>query len=73
MIAIANSDHAGHNALIINNDKFYSTGKQFRESIKIEDFDLLILDWHLPDTTGIDELDWLRKEKASNTDNPDNG
>lgn len=46
--------------------QFYSTGKQFRESMKIEDFDLLILDWHLPDTTGIDELDWLRKEKASN-------
>ena len=46
--------------------QFYSTGKQFRESMKIEDFDLLILDWHLPDTTGIDELDWLRNEKASN-------
>ena len=32
-----------------------------------EEFDLLLLDWHLPDTTGIDELDWLRGEKSSNT------
>lgn len=46
--------------------QFYTSGKDFRKSLKIEDFDLLILDWHLPDTTGIDELDWLRKEKASN-------
>ena len=46
--------------------QFYTSGKDFRKSIKIEDFDLLILDWHLPDTNGIYELDWLRKEKASN-------
>lgn len=46
--------------------QFYTSGKDFRKSMKIEDFDLLILDWHLPDTTGIDELDWLRNEKASN-------
>lgn len=44
----------------------YTTGKCFRESINIENFDLLILDWHLPDTTGIDELDWLRDKKSSN-------
>lgn len=46
--------------------QFYTTGKKFREAMQNEDFDLLILDWHLPDTTGIDELDWLRNEKASN-------
>ena len=44
----------------------YTTGKSFREAINNESFDLLVLDWHLPDTTGIDELDWLRTEKASN-------
>lgn len=44
----------------------YTTGKSFREAINNESFDLLVLDWHLPDTTGIDELDWLRIEKASN-------
>ncbi len=45
----------------------YTTGKSFREAINREAFDLLVLDWHLPDTTGINELDWLRSEKASNT------
>jgi DNA-binding response OmpR family regulator len=45
----------------------YMTGKSFREAISRENFDLLVLDWHLPDTTGIKELDWLRSEKASTT------
>lgn len=45
----------------------YTNGKSFREAIDRETFDLLVLDWHLPDTTGIEELDWLRGEKASNT------
>ena len=47
--------------------KSYTTGKSFREAIDTEDFDLLVLDWHLPDTTGIEELDWLRHEKSLNT------
>ena len=45
----------------------YTTGKSFREAMNTENFDLLVLDWHLPDTTGIEELDWLRGEKASTT------
>lgn len=44
----------------------YTTGQSFREGVDAENFDLLVLDWHLPDTTGIEELDWLRGEKASN-------
>ena len=44
----------------------FTTGEKFRAAMESETFDLLILDWHLPDTTGIDELDWLRKEKSSN-------
>lgn len=43
----------------------YTTGKSFREAMNRENFDLLVLDWHLPDTTGIRELDWLRGEMAS--------
>lgn len=43
----------------------YETGKSFREAMDKENFDLLVLDWHLPDTTGLDELDWLRGEKTS--------
>lgn len=45
----------------------YTTGKSFREALHRKDFDLLVLDWHLPDTTGIEELDWLRSERASTT------
>ncbi|MBT8120182.1 MAG: response regulator transcription factor [Gammaproteobacteria bacterium] len=45
----------------------YTTGQSFREAMNSENFDLLVLDWHLPDTTGIEELDWLRGERASNT------
>jgi DNA-binding response OmpR family regulator len=45
----------------------YTTGKSFRQAMATEKFDVLILDWELPDTTGIDELDWLRHYKASRT------
>jgi len=45
----------------------FTNGKSFREAMQHEDFDLLVLDWHLPDTTGINELDWLRSGKAVNT------
>jgi DNA-binding response OmpR family regulator len=45
--------------------RFYKTGKSFREALHSENFDLLVLDWHLPDTTGLDELDWLRVDKGS--------
>lgn len=44
----------------------YRTRKYFRIAVDLEDFDLLLLDWHLPDTSGIDELKWIRVEKASN-------
>ncbi len=45
----------------------YTTGESFRDAMNSENFDLLVLDWHLPDTTGIEELDWLRGERASST------
>jgi len=44
----------------------YKTGKSFRDAFVEESFDMLILDWHLPDTTGIKELDWIRCELLSN-------
>lgn len=44
----------------------YKTGKNFRDAFVEESFDMLILDWHLPDTTGIKELDWIRGELLSN-------
>ena len=45
--------------------KSYETGQLFREGLATEEFDLLIVDWQLPDTTGIQELDWIRAEKSS--------
>ena len=41
----------------------YTTGKDFREAVVKNEYDLLIIDWQLPDTSGIKELDWLRLEK----------
>lgn len=45
----------------------YTTGKLFREGVPKEKFDVLILDWHLPDTTGFDELNWVREKLGSDT------
>lgn len=38
----------------------FKTGTEFRQHVADDSFDLFILDWNLPDTTGIDILDWLR-------------
>ena len=38
----------------------YTTGKSFRENLTKNKFDVLALDWNLPDTNGLKELDWLR-------------
>ena len=43
----------------------YTSGSEFRQAMKRDQYDLIVLDWHLPDTTGIRELDWLRNEKSS--------
>jgi len=37
----------------------YQTGKALIAALKRETFDLLILDWNLPDITGLDVLSWL--------------
>lgn len=40
--------------------QIYLTGEAFREAVAQAPFDLLILDWLLPDTNGIEILHWVR-------------
>lgn len=39
----------------------YLTGAQMLHSLRRETYDLLIVDWHLPDTTGPEVVRWVRK------------
>ena len=39
----------------------YLTGAQLLYSLQSERFDLLIVDWHLPDTTGPEVVRWVRQ------------
>lgn len=40
----------------------YPTGAALQKSLRRESFDLLILDWELPDTSGPDIATWVRQE-----------
>lgn len=40
----------------------YTTGAQLTKDLRRESFDLLLLDWELPDTTGPDIATWARQE-----------
>lgn len=40
----------------------YQTGAAFKEGVASQPFDVFILDWVLPDTSGIEVLDWIRRE-----------
>ena len=41
--------------------QLFRTGTEFRTALKNDTFDLLILDWNLPDTSGPDVLSWVRE------------
>ncbi len=43
----------------------FRTGAALVSAIKRETFDLLVLDWNLPDTSGIDVLVWVREHLES--------
>lgn len=38
-----------------------TNGADFQRSVRNSSFDLLIIDWLLPDTSGIEVLDWVRE------------
>ena len=52
-------DEAGHNV------HWHSNGSSFNQAITRESFDLAILDWNLPDTTGIELLKKLRSDNIT--------
>jgi DNA-binding response OmpR family regulator len=39
----------------------FATGESFQQALRNETFDVLIVDWNLPDTTGPEVLDWVRQ------------
>ena len=39
----------------------FASGSEFRNMLKRETFDLLVVDWNLPDTTGPEVLSWVRE------------
>ncbi len=39
----------------------YSSGARFIQAMVRETFDVLLLDWMMPDMTGLDVLDWVRQ------------
>jgi len=60
-------DNADHAALVTqvlfaagHGCEVYGSGARFIQAMVRETFDVLVLDWMLPDMTGIEVLDWLR-------------
>lgn len=43
----------------------YSEGKTLLRDLRVQTFDLLILDWSLPDVAGTTVVKWIREELAS--------
>lgn len=52
-------DNAGHACSL------YGTGAALIEALRREHFDLLVLDWMLPDMTGHDVVDWVRSHLSA--------
>jgi len=52
---------AGHSV------KLFSGGKAFMKAVSRDSFELFILDWEVPETTGLDILVWLRSTRQLET------
>ena len=54
-------DHAGHRS------ETFETGAAFMKGVQEGTFDLFVIDWELPDTTGIEVLRWIRERMGWRT------
>ena len=45
----------------------FASGEALRRSLRTETFDVLVLDWMMPDLDGFDLLNWLRTERNDQT------
>lgn len=45
----------------------FSSGEALRRSLRTETYDVLVLDWMMPDLDGFDLLNWLRTERNDQT------
>lgn len=45
----------------------FASGEALRRALRTETFDVLVLDWMMPDLDGFDLLHWLRTERNDNT------
>lgn len=43
----------------------YATGQEFMRAVGRDSYDVLVIDWMLPDTNGIEVLKWVREQKGS--------
>jgi DNA-binding response OmpR family regulator len=43
----------------------FASGEALRAALRTESFDLLVLDWNVPDLSGVDLLTWLRQQRGS--------
>lgn len=42
----------------------FGTGSAFLRALRDQAFDLLIVDWHLPDTSGYEVVSWVRQQSG---------
>jgi DNA-binding response OmpR family regulator len=43
----------------------FNSGEDLRSALRTESFDLLVLDWNVPDLDGLQLLNWLRRQRES--------
>jgi DNA-binding response OmpR family regulator len=51
-------EEAGHECAL------FESGEEFKQNLQDNDYDILILDWILPDTSGDVVLSWIRQNKG---------